>query len=61
MQSIQHFASRKAMNISGLGESSIEMMVNNKVIKNYTDLYILDIEVTLEFRQNGVKIFYKLN
>ena len=55
MQSIQHFASRKAMNISGLGESLIEMMVNNKVIKNYTDLYILDIESLLSLDRMALK------
>jgi DNA ligase (NAD+) len=55
MQSIQHFASRKAMNISGLGESLIEMMVNNHIIKNYTDLYILDIKSLLNLDRMALK------
>jgi len=55
MQSIQHFASRKAMNISGLGESLIEAMVNNQVIKNYTDLYILDIKSLLNLDRMALK------
>jgi len=55
MQSIQHFASRKAMNISGLGESLIEIMVNNQVIKNYTDLYILNIKSLLNLDRMAVK------
>ena len=55
MQSIQHFASRKAMNISGLGESLIETLVNNEVIKNYTDLYILDIKSLLNLDRMALK------
>ena len=55
MQSIQHFASRKAMNISGLGESLIETMVDNHIIKNYTDLYILDIKSLLNLDRMALK------
>jgi DNA ligase (NAD+) len=55
MQSIEHFASRKAMNISGLGKSLIETMVNNQVIKNYTDLYILDIKALLDLDRMALK------
>ena len=55
IQSIQHFASRKAMNISGLGESLIETMVNNHIIKNYTDLYILDIKSLLSLDRLALK------
>ena len=43
IQSIQHFASRKAMNIIGLGESIIESLVQNNIISNYSDLYNLKI------------------
>ena len=38
---MQHFISRKALNIDGLGEGGIELLFENKVIKNYSDLYIL--------------------
>lgn len=44
IQSIQHYASRKAMNISGLGESIIESLIESKMICNYTDLYQLSLE-----------------
>ncbi len=41
IQSIGHFASRKAMNISGLGENIIIALVDSSLIKNYSDLYYL--------------------
>ena len=40
-QSIFHFASRKAMNIPGLGESLIDTLVDEKVISDFSDLYSL--------------------
>ena len=48
IQSIQHFASRKAMNISGLGESIIESLVDSKKISNFTDLYQLTMAKLLD-------------
>ncbi len=42
-QSIIHFASRKAMDIDGLGEKIIDQLLENKVISDFTDLYTLDI------------------
>lgn len=41
---LQHFASRKAMNIEGLGEQLIDQLVDRQVIKDAADLYRLDIE-----------------
>lgn len=38
---ILHFVSRKAMNIEGLGEGTIDLLYYNKKIKNYADLYFL--------------------
>ena len=55
IQSIQHFASRKAMNISGLGESLIETLVNKEMIKNYSDLYTLDTSLLLGLDRMGSK------
>ena len=40
-QVIIHFVSRKAMNIPGLGESIISMLVDKELITNYSDLYYL--------------------
>ena len=41
IQSIDHFASRKAMNITGLGDSIIISLVDSNLIKDYSDLYYL--------------------
>lgn len=41
LEQIIHFVSKKAMNIDGIGESVIEQLVENGLIKNSADLYIL--------------------
>jgi len=38
---IQHFISRKAMNIDGLGAETVGLLYENGLINNYADLYIL--------------------
>lgn len=38
---IQHFISRKAMNIDGLGSETIELLYKERLIFNYADLYDL--------------------
>lgn len=55
VQAIQHFASRKAMNISGLGESIIESLVDLKIINNFTDLYRLTVKRLKDVDRLGEK------
>lgn len=38
---IEHFISRKAMNIESLGEGKVELLFDNNLIKDYSDLYDL--------------------
>ena len=38
---IQHFISRKAMDINGIGNETVELMFQNQLISNYADLYTL--------------------
>jgi len=38
---IRHFASRDAMDIEGMGESIVAQLVDNKMIKDYGDIYNL--------------------
>lgn len=38
---IEHFISRKAMNIESLGEGKVEILFDNHLIRNYADLYDL--------------------
>ena len=40
-ESIKHFVSRDMMNIEGIGDAFIDAMVDNQIISNYTDLYLL--------------------
>ncbi|MFK5883221.1 MAG: NAD-dependent DNA ligase LigA [Candidatus Izemoplasma sp.] len=52
IEGLIHFASRKAMNIDGLGERIIEVFYNDKLIENILDIYYLkdhrDILITKE-------------
>ena len=41
---IQHFISRKAMDIDGLGGETVGLLFNNGLVQNYADLYELKVE-----------------
>jgi DNA ligase (NAD+) len=43
-QSIRHFASRRAMDIEGLGDKLVEQLVDKALVRDVADLYALDIE-----------------
>ncbi|MGD2119096.1 MAG: NAD-dependent DNA ligase LigA [Chromatiales bacterium] len=43
-EAIKHFASRKAMDIDGLGDKIVEQLVDLELIKNPADLYSLTLE-----------------
>ena len=42
-QALLHFASRRAMDIEGLGEKLVEQLVDNEIVRTPADLYKLDI------------------
>lgn len=44
LRNIEHFASRNAMNIDGLGEAIVEQLVKNCFVKTVADLYTLTIQ-----------------
>ncbi|MDR2558458.1 MAG: NAD-dependent DNA ligase LigA, partial [Oscillospiraceae bacterium] len=46
-RSIEHFCSRGAMNIDGLGEAIVELLLESKLIQNVADLYKLTHEQLL--------------
>ena len=52
---IEHFISRKAMNIDGLGEETVELLFNEKLIRNFTDLYDLKLEQLIHLERLGEK------
>ena len=41
---IQHFISRKAMDIEGLGGETVALLYNNGLVQNYADLYELTVD-----------------
>lgn len=43
-QAITHFASRKAMNIDGLGDKIVDQLVDADLVSNVSDLYTLNLE-----------------
>ena len=52
---MQHFISRKAMNIDGLGEETIEQLYNAGLAKNIVDLYRLQKEQLLPLERMAEK------
>ena len=52
---IIHFASRDAMNIDGLGESIITLLLNEKIIKDIADLYSIKKEDIVNLERMGEK------
>ncbi|HNQ12460.1 MAG TPA: NAD-dependent DNA ligase LigA [Bacteroidia bacterium] len=53
--SIEHFASRKAMNIDGLGAETIELLYANQRIQNIADLYELTFDSISSLERMGEK------
>ena len=52
---IIHFASREAMNIDGLGESIITLLLNENIIKDISDLYTIKKEEIVGLERMGEK------
>ncbi|MCX6333657.1 MAG: NAD-dependent DNA ligase LigA [Bacteroidia bacterium] len=52
---IEHFISRKAMNIDGLGEETVDLLFNRNLIRNYADLYELEAEQLAPLERLGEK------
>ena len=62
---IEHFISRKAMNIESLGEGKVEVLFDNNLINDYSDLYdltfdkIFGLEKIIEVDDNIRKVSFK--
>ncbi|MDG1761251.1 MAG: NAD-dependent DNA ligase LigA [Flavobacteriaceae bacterium] len=52
---IQHFISRKAMDVDGLGAETIELLFRDGLIRNYADLYTLQKEDLLPLERMAEK------
>ncbi len=49
-EAIRHFVSRRAMDVDGLGEKFIEVLVDSGVVQGVADLYLLDLDQLLALR-----------
>ena len=52
---IQHFISRKAMDIEGLGGETVALLFNNGLVHNYADLYELTVQQILPLERMAQK------
>ncbi|RKT00569.1 NAD-dependent DNA ligase LigA [Flavobacterium sp. 123] len=52
---IQHYISRKAMDIEGLGGETVALLFNNGLVHNYADLYELKVEQILPLERMAQK------
>lgn len=55
LRSLEHFASRGAMNIDGLGEAVVEQLVNAELVHTVADLYTLDLLKLTALERFGTK------
>lgn len=54
-EAIQYFASRKAMNIDGLGEKIVDQLVDENLLQTPADLFTLKAEQLIDLERMGVK------
>ncbi len=54
-ESLLHFAARHAMNIDGLGDKIVIQLLEKGLVKNYADLYRLDLETLSNLDRMGEK------
>ena len=59
-RNLVHFVSREAMNIDGLGESIIGILLEKKMIANIADIYDLKFEDIASLKRNGKKFAQNL-
>src|SRR5512133_2066989 len=52
---IEHFISRKAMDIEGLGEETVDLLFSNDLVRNFSDLYDLRLEQLIPLERLGRK------
>ena len=54
-ESVIHFASRHAMNIDGLGEKIVDQLLDKGLVKDFADLYKLDLETLANLERMAEK------
>ncbi len=59
-EALKHFASRRAMNIEGLGDKLIEQLVDRHLVETAADLFMLDEKTLADLERMGSKSAQKL-
>lgn len=59
-EAIKHFASRRAMDITGLGDKLVDQLVDRDVVRHVSDLYSLHAEQLAALERMGAKSAAKL-
>ena len=54
-ESLRHFASRRAMNIEGLGEAVVSQLLEANLVKEIPDLYSLELDQLVKLERMGLK------
>jgi len=54
-EAIKHYASRKALDIDGLGDKLVEQLVDENLIKSVVDLYHLEVDAVASLERMGKK------
>jgi len=57
---MEHFVSRKAMNIDGLGSETINLLYQNELLHNIADIYALKIPELVQLERLGTKSAYNI-
>jgi len=57
---MEHFVSRKAMNIDGLGTETINLLYQNELLRNIADIYALKIPDLIRLERLGTKSAYNI-
>jgi DNA ligase (NAD+) len=55
LEALRHFASRRAMNIEGLGDERIAQLIERDLVQSPADLYALDVPTLAELDRMGEK------
>jgi DNA ligase (NAD+) len=61
LERIRHFASRGALNIDGLGYSTLQQLIDRKLVEDPSDLYRLTVEQLVELERFAQKLAENLH
>lgn len=59
-EGLKHFCSKRAMNIEGLGDKWIDLLLENRLIRHFSTLYDLDKATLMKLERQGDKSAQKL-